>query len=280
MLMNRKTTNWKFTLGRVLFFWFCCMVVLATVGPLVKQLPKLPSLLLLSTTAAVATFLLTIVFVRWERLRLREVGVVLNRNTFSGVFIGFTVGLVLPLLKAVLVMLTGHVQLEVSPTVTPAPVLMTFLLYLVASCREELAFRGYPLHSLNYVAGPWAAQLIIAFIFGIEHVIGGNSWLNGLAGAGTGSLLYGIVALRTKSLAMPIGIHAAWNFGEWVMGFKGEPGIWRLVVEKGYEDSAGKVNDIGYFVIMGLAIVAAHFYWKQGPADDSTFHQQSPAHGQ
>jgi membrane protease YdiL (CAAX protease family) len=279
-MLNRKTTNWKFTLGRVLFFWFCCMVVLATVGPLVKQLPKLPSLLLLSTTAAVATFLLTIVFVRWERLRLREVGVVRNRNTFSGVFIGFIVGLVLPLLKAVLVMLTGHVQLEVSPTVTPAPVLLTFLLYLVASCREELAFRGYPLHSLSYVVGPWAAQLIIAFIFGIEHVIGGNSWLNGLAGAGTGSLLYGIVALRTKSLAMPIGIHAAWNFGEWVMGFKGEPGIWRLVVEKGYEDSAGKVNDIGYFVIMGLAIAATHFYWKQGPANDSTFHQESPAHGQ
>lgn len=279
-MLNRKTTNWKFTLGRVLFFWCCCMAVLATVGPLVKQLPKLPSLLLLSTTAAVATFLLTIVFVRWERLRLREVGVVRNRNTFSGVFIGFIVGLVLPLLKAALVMLTGHVQLEVSPTVTPAPVLLTFLLYLVASCREELAFRGYPLHSLNYVVGPWAAQLIIAFIFGIEHVIAGNSWLNGLAGAGTGSLLYGIVALRTKSLAMPIGIHAAWNFGEWVMGFKGEPGIWRLVVEKGYEDSAGKVNDIGYFVIMGLAIAAAHFYWKQGPADDSTSLQESPAHVQ
>jgi hypothetical protein len=269
MLSNANVTNRLFTLLRVVFFWFCCMAVLASVGPLVKSLPKQWSYLLLVTIASVVTLGLTIIFVRWEKLQLKDVGVVPNRQSLSRVYIGFITGLLLPCLQAALVLLTGHIKLVISPDITFTAVLLTFLLYLMLSCREELAFRAYPLRSLNYVLGPWGAVLIVAIIFGIEHKVGGSSWIDSFLGAGVGSLLFGLAALRTKGLAFPIGIHAAWNFGQWALGFKGEPGIWKVVIDKEYKDRVDVIGFISYLIVMGLGIVAVYYYWKSSPLQDS-----------
>ena len=263
MVQDKKLINWKFTLARVLLFWLCCMIVLASVAPLVKSLPRLPSLILLSSIAAVATFLLTRLFVRKERLGLEDVGAAPRKTSFRLVLLAFVAGLVLPLLQASIVMLGGHVRLVISPAVSPAPVLLTLVLYFIAACREELAFRGYPLRSLDNAIGPWAAQLIVATIFAIEHFIGNHSWLYGFWGPAIGSLYYGIAALRTKGLAIPIGLHVAWNFGQWIIGFKGEPGIWQVIVDKGYEASVQKTEITSYFLVTVLAIAAIYIYPKK-----------------
>jgi membrane protease YdiL (CAAX protease family) len=55
----------------------------------------------------------------------------------------------------------------------------------------------------------------VAFAFAVEHVVGGMRWLHAILGAGIGSLLLGMAALATRGLAMPISLHAAWNFGQW-----------------------------------------------------------------
>jgi membrane protease YdiL (CAAX protease family) len=201
-------------------------------------------------------------------LQLKDVGVMPNKGSISRVVMGFIVGLLLPSLLAASTILRGHVQFVLSQEVTLSAVLSTFLLYLIASCREELAFRAFPLRTLNYTFGPWPALLIIALIFGIEHVIGGSSWLNGLVGAGVGSLLYGIAALKTKGLAFPIGIHAAWNFGQWMLGMKGEPGVWKVVIEQGYKSRVDTIGFICYLLVMGLGIVAVHLYWRKSPSKE------------
>ena len=98
-----------------------------------------------------------------------------------------------------------------------------------------MAFRGYALWNSNYAIGPWKALLIVTFIFILEHIAGGMTAGQAIAGAGAGALLFGIAALRTKGLALPIGLHAAWNFGQWLLGFKDEPGLWHAIIQKGFE---------------------------------------------
>jgi membrane protease YdiL (CAAX protease family) len=87
-----------------------------------------------------------------EKRQLNDV--VPNKGSFFRVAIGFIVGLLLPCLLTALALLIGHVQFVLSPDVTLAAVLSTLLLYLIASCREELVFRAYPLRTLNYAFGP------------------------------------------------------------------------------------------------------------------------------
>lgn len=255
--------NTKFTFLRVLFFWFCSMIVFASIGPLTKFLPKLWSLIFTAAIAAIVTLGLTAIFIRWEKLSLKDIGLVPNKNSYLRAFIGFIVGLLLPCLQAALVLLTGHVKLRISPNTTGTETLLHLLLFVALACREEIAFRAYPLRSLHNKIGPFYALIFVSIIFGIEHVIGGSSVLQGLAGAGMGGLLYGVITLRTKGLAYPIGIHAAWNFGQWALGFQGNPGILEISIDIAYNDRIELIGFISYLIVMGICIGLVYFYWKR-----------------
>jgi membrane protease YdiL (CAAX protease family) len=244
------------------------MAIFASAVPLAKSLPKPWSEIVPIAMAALVTSGLTIIFVRWEKLKPKDVGILPDKNSFSMAFIGFVVGLLMPCLQVALVMLTGHVKLIIVQDITLRAVLLTLLLHLLLSWREEFAFRAYPLRSLNYSYGPWAALSIIAVMFGTEHVIAGSSLMDGFLGASVGSILYGIAALKTKGVAFPIGIHAAWNFGQWILGFKGEPGIWKVVIHQEDKKSIDTIGWMIYLLVIGVGIASVYFYWKS-PLKDS-----------
>jgi membrane protease YdiL (CAAX protease family) len=107
--------------------------------------------------------------------------------------------------------------------------------------------------------GLWTAQIIVALAFAAEHHAGGYSWFNALLGPFIGSLLFGMASIATRGLAVPIGLHAAWNFGQWVLGEKDLPGLWRPVVEESYRAHVDHVGLIGYVVVFGLATAA---FWR------------------
>jgi membrane protease YdiL (CAAX protease family) len=150
-----------------------------------------------------------------------------------------------------------------TPGVSYNTVIVYFLLYLSIGLREEIAFRGYPLFSLNRSAGPWIALLVVGIIFIIEHIAGGMGVWAAFLGSGAGSLLFGIAALKTKGLALPIGLHSAWNFGQWTLGFKNEAGPFTTIIEKGYNDRIEVIGWISYLLVMGLAIFVLYNSWKK-----------------
>jgi hypothetical protein len=137
--------------------------------------------------------------------------------------------------------------------------MITLVAYLSLSVREELAFHGYPLRRLKPFFGLWGAQFIVAFIFALEHVAGGSTLWLALFGAGVGSLLFGMAAIATRGIALPIGIHAAWNIGDWLRGGKSAVGVWKPVVEDGFKERAAFVGIAGYILVMCLATLA--FWW-------------------
>ena len=245
---------------RPILFCLLCAIALATISGLVKNFPSEWNQHLLLVITIVITYGLTVLFTRWEKLPLKKTGVVANKATAKKVAIGFGIGLLMTMLQPIIVLLLGHYKMTFNPSVSAYPIFFYFILYVLVAVREELAFRGYPLFSLNYSFNLLTAQLIILILFSLEHIAGGMTWIQAFLGVGTGALLFGFAAIKTKGIALPIGLHIAWNFGQWCFGFKKEPGIFQGFTDKGFESVTERNSWIGYLLIMAIAIAIFIFY--------------------
>ncbi len=254
-------------LARVLLFMIGCALALIVISPLASHIPLHWSPAVVGLAASLATLILTLIFIRWDGIQLADIGVSPTRGSILRVLLGFTAGLFLVAAQAGLFTIAEHVRwirLEV-PDATP--MVTALVTYLLLACREELAFRGYPLRRMDRSFGPWTAQLVVALIFALEHRAGGYSWTNALFGAFVGSLLFGTAALATRGLALPIGLHAAWNFGQWIIGEKESPGLWKPIIPGGPSANADHVALIAYVAVFGLAALAL---WQFGKNRTST----------
>jgi membrane protease YdiL (CAAX protease family) len=258
--LNPTTTENKFSrwrlLGRVVLFVLGGALVLAVAAPLTKNIPGSWRNLVLGMVAASGAFALAVVFVRWEGIRLEDVGSAPSRRSVPRFVIGFFMGLLLVALSTLISAAFGHVRWVRAPETGFLGVPVVLVTYIALSSREELEFRGYPLLRLEKFFGVWGAQTIVAMGFAAEHMAGGWPLSRAILGAGVGSLLFGMAAIATRGLALPIGLHAAWNFGDWTLGGKDSPGVWRAVAEEGYQGRAQLVRTIAYLTVMGLGTLA------------------------
>jgi len=255
--------KWYATLARVLFFYICSVIIFAFSAGITKgissQIADHTSMLL----STALTFALVFVFTRWEKLNLRDVGVIPGKKSIPRFIIGYLTGLSMAITQALVVLVVGHFRLVFVPQITISQVLLSFLLYILIASREELVFRSYSLRSLNYALG-WALALaIITTIFILEHIIAGMLWGTAILGIGMGGVLFGLAAIKTKGLALPLGLHSAWNFGQWSLGFKGKPGMWEAITEKGYESQVQTVGLAAFVLVMAVAIGGICFFYRK-----------------
>ena len=84
---------------------------------------------------------------------------------------------------------------------------------MVPAFTEEVLFRGILFRWIEAFGGTWAALLISSAFFGAAHLLNpGATWFSAFAIAVEAGLLLGGAYMLTRSLWMPIGLHAAWNF--------------------------------------------------------------------
>jgi membrane protease YdiL (CAAX protease family) len=259
--MENRFRQWA-GLGRVLLFFILCAVLLATTAPVERQIRGLPPGLFTAAVASLGTLVLTVVFVRWEGLRIEDVGAAISRKSPLRFGIGFLLGFLLVAAHVSIEAFAGHVRWVRSEGVGLPEIATSMIVYVLLSCREELAFHGYPLRRLYSLFGLVSAQLIVALVFAVEHVAGGSPWVQALFGAGVGSLLFGMAAIATRGLALPIGLHAAWNLGDWMHGGKDPSGFWHPVVVEGFQSRAGRAGMVGYVVVM-LAATLGFWWWHR-----------------
>jgi uncharacterized protein len=233
-----------------------CMIVLVVITPLVPKDNGPTSELFTGAMASLGAFGLTLLFVRWEGLRLDDVGVSPDRRSLLRFVIGFLIGAVLIALNSTVLWGAGHVRWVRGSEIGLFDMMITLVAYLCLAVREELAFHGYSLRRLRSFFGLWGAQFIVAFIFAAEHVAGGSTVGVALLGAGVGSLLFGMAAIATRGIALPIGIHAAWNIGDWMRGDKATAGFWKPVIEDGFQERAAFIGITSYVLVMCLATLA------------------------
>src|SRR5580765_7514942 len=251
--------RWRLAV-RAVSFVVCTAIVLA----IAARWERVPyGQLLVGCATSIGALLLTAFFVRGEGLRLNDVGAQLVRGSLPRFAAAFLGGLTLPFLRAGIGMLLTHTHYENSGSFTVTAALLSLATYVALACREELAFRGYPLRRLESGFGTWPAQLLIAALFATEHVLGGWTWKQALLGAGVGSILFGAAALRTRGLAVPIGLHAAWNFGDWMLGGKETAGLWKPVLEMEASGHAGTIQMVSYLAVM-ITATAVVWFWPRG----------------
>ncbi|MEO6602981.1 MAG: type II CAAX endopeptidase family protein [Polyangiaceae bacterium] len=84
---------------------------------------------------------------------------------------------------------------------------------IVPGVAEELLFRGILFRWLEQFGGTWAALLLTSALFGAAHFFNPNATaFSSFALACEAGLLLGGAYMLTRSLWMPVGLHAAWNF--------------------------------------------------------------------
>lgn len=100
----------------------------------------------------------------------------------------------------------------------------TIPLVIAVAATEELLFRGFIFQRLVDGVGALLAQLIVAAYFVLTHssalATAGDVRYIASANIFIASLLFGLAFLRTRSLAMPLGLHFGANFTQGsILGF-------------------------------------------------------------
>jgi membrane protease YdiL (CAAX protease family) len=105
---------------------------------------------------------------------------------------------------------------------------------------EELLFRGYAFQRLVDAIGTWPGILFSALLFGIYHLAGSGMWGIGaffqFAMPALGGVVFGWAAVRTRGLALPIGLHLGGNWVQfYLFSFQpqtaiGQTALWNATV--------------------------------------------------
>jgi membrane protease YdiL (CAAX protease family) len=182
---------------------------------------------------------------QWSTGSLRRFG--------AGLFLGVGV------YAAVLLMISliaGPLEFHGAMRPTGVAVLAVVATTLALGAMEEIGFRAYPLFTLVDTLGSWWGQLIVAVAFALTHILYGWSFGAVALGVFPSALLFGAVAVATRGIACPLGVHVALNLGQWAMGEKGEPGIWQLALDSASEARVAAVAPIIGFVVVTVSAIA------------------------
>jgi membrane protease YdiL (CAAX protease family) len=199
----------------------------------------------LSTTAT--GLILCLALVALSQLVLRSagepfsvLGLSLERSRRHEFVVGFAIGLTLFLgvagAQSVMVGARWEFTGSAGLLVAASAFGVTIVLVLV----EELMFRGVALRQLRCIFGDRAAILLSAVLFGVYHLIQSDNWGMGAAFSFLmpclGGVLFGIAAVQSRGLALPLGLHLG---GNWVqaaltgfapVGTGATDAVWRIPV--------------------------------------------------
>jgi membrane protease YdiL (CAAX protease family) len=163
--------------------------------------------------------LATWVCTRLRRERLDSVGLRLDRRWGGEFAAGVALGGGSLLLAAGLIAAIGGVRFELDPARSLGNLAFGLYLFVSVSVLEELLFRGFLFQRLVAGMGAWPTQFALAALFAIAHW--GNPGMEGVTKVwatidiALAAVMLGLAWLRTRSLALPIGLHLGWN---WTQG--------------------------------------------------------------
>ena len=238
-------TEERFTTGVRLLFQFVLFVTTFILSVVISNnienyyLSNLTQELLLIPFALLSLYLPIILF---DKRKISNIGLAISKKWLVDFFYGIGLGAVLMLFVFVTLITTNKIEVtelfysDIN-SVFLLEILGRFLGYLSIGIIEETFSRGYHIKNIseglnNYSIGNnssvLSAWIISSLIFGILHGANPNASIIGITNLFLIGFLYGYAYVVSGSLAIPIGLHTAWNFfqgnvfGFNVSGFKPE----------------------------------------------------------
>lgn len=189
---------------------------------------------------------------------------------------GMVLGTIIMVVPAIFLTFLGYANWQVNE-LSVSTVISGFSFFTAVAVAEEMLFRGFIFQRLMESLGQWPAQIVISGMFLLTHInnpgmIGMTKTLAAL-NIFIASVMFGLAFIKTKSLAMPVGIHFMANFMQGtvlgfgvsgvkeqslVKAFAGECPVWLNGGEFGLEASVPGL-------LMVILVTVILYYWK--PAD-------------
>lgn len=203
-------------------WWILIFIALvALTRPLYKPLKE--QLLAFGTPAFALEYLspALVLLVTWICCRLRgqrlsNVGLNLNANWLTQFAAGVGIASIQLVAIAALIYVFGGLNFSLNPERSAQLLLSGAYLMLGAVLLEELLFHGFLFQRLLDGAGIWFTQLSLAGIFALGHWdnpgMDSTTKLIGSVDLALSALIFGFAYIRTRSLALPIGLHLGWNY--------------------------------------------------------------------
>lgn len=235
---NRLRAGWRVLLQFI--FFFCAIYYLPSYIEMLFSNEFFLEFSLEIFFALVSVITVFAAFIILDRRVIPRLKDIFNSNSIklflSGFLFGtliFTIHFVVDLIFGNLV-ITGYFFNESGESFIPAMVIR-FAGYFCVAVTEELFSRGYQLK--NFAEGFYTnesgenrplfyALVLSSFIFGMMHIDNPSADLISTFNLFLIGLFFGYIYIITGSLAMPVGLHLAWNFvqgniyGYPVSGFK------------------------------------------------------------
>lgn len=221
--------------------------------------------------------LATWICTRLRREPLASVGLSWDRRWLGESAVGLALGLGSLALVVALIATTGGLRLELDPARSVAQLALGFYVFLCVALFEEALFRGFLFQRLVAGLGAWPALLLLGVLFALGH--GENPGMEGATRVwatlelALAAVLLGLAYLKTRSLALPVGLHLGWNWGMghilgfgvsgydfagWLRPRYGDGPQWITGGSFGPEASV-------FAVVVDLALIALLLRWKGRP---------------
>jgi membrane protease YdiL (CAAX protease family) len=165
----------------------------------------------------------------WACTRLRKeplssVGFRLDSRWFKEMAWGTLLGTGTMLAVVALIFITGGVRFGLDPARSFGALLTGLYFFLFAALLEETLFRGFMFQRLLDGVGVWPAQIGLAALFAVSHWgspgMQGTTEIVAMLDLFLAAVMLGLAYLRTRSLALPLGLHLGWNWTQGhVLGF-------------------------------------------------------------
>jgi membrane protease YdiL (CAAX protease family) len=153
-----------------------------------------------------------------EKEPLASIGLRINAKFIAEFFAGTLLGVALICAAMAGAVFFGGIAMLRNPELSVGDLLYVLVPFLAISAWEELLFRGYIFQRAIRGIGSSGALLLFALLFVLLHW--GNPGMEGSTklwaslNIGLASVLLGLAWIKTKSLAMPVGIHLGWNWAQ------------------------------------------------------------------
>jgi len=148
------------------------------------------------------------------------------------------------------------------------------IVFILVAIFEEFSFRGYLQATLASGIGFWPAAILLAIGFGAVHLENTGEARLGALAAGCFGLWAAFSLWRTGNIWFPIGMHAAWDWGETYFYSVPDSGTMARghLLNSSFHGAnwltggtVGPEGSVLVFVVLGLGAVGVHYLFPARP---------------